>query len=205
MAKKITLFLSCFILLLMIPGTSNGQSFQKALKKHRKSYKKSFLTDSRAPLDKNGVKQIRFFDPDPAYLVEAHFHSTPNAIPFEMATYSGITKPYRQYGLITFQLGQDTLQLALYQSITLSKMPGYKDHLFLPFKDLTNGDSSYGGGRYIDLTLQDIKNDRLTLDFNRAYNPWCAYSDGYNCPIPPIENHLDVPIPAGEAGFVIEH
>jgi len=82
-----------------------------------------------------------------------------------------------------------------------SNIPAYADHLFLPFKDATNGEESYGGGRYIDLKASSIKDDKMAVDFNKTYNPWCAYSDGYNCPIPPIANHLDASLMAGEAKY----
>jgi len=77
----------------------------------------------------------------------------------------------------------------------------YRDYLFLPFKDATNGDSTYGGGRYIDIRMSEINNNTLTIDFNKAYNPYCAYSDGFNCPVPPLENHLEVALEAGERKF----
>jgi uncharacterized protein (DUF1684 family) len=84
-------------------------------------------------------------------------------------------------------------------------MPKYKNYLFVPFKDMTNGKETYGGGRYLDLETTDIQNDSVILDFNKAYNPYCAYSNGYSCPIPPKENHLAVSIEAGEKTFGKEH
>ena len=78
----------------------------------------------------------------------------------------------------------------------------YRDHLFIPFTDATSGEETYESGRYIDLEIKDIKGDRVLLDFNRAYNPYCAYVTGkFNCPIPPIENRLKIAIPAGEKSF----
>ena len=77
----------------------------------------------------------------------------------------------------------------------------YRDYLFIPFKDLSNGEATYGGGRYMDIRMDDIKNGELMLDFNKAYNPYCAYSDGYNCPVPPVENHLETEVNAGEKSF----
>ena len=77
----------------------------------------------------------------------------------------------------------------------------YKDYLFIPFTDKTSGIETYGGGRYIDLVLSDIVNKTCTIDFNKAYNPYCAYTAGYNCPIPPKENDLPVAIKAGELNF----
>ena len=64
---------------------------------------------------------------------------------------------------------------------------------------------SYGGGRYLDLRMKEIEGDKIYLDFNKAYNPFCAFSAGYSCPIPPKENHLKVAIEAGEKNFVREH
>nr|WP_305050744.1 DUF1684 domain-containing protein [Elizabethkingia bruuniana] len=86
--------------------------------------------------------------------------------------------------------------LKVYQSQDLIKKPSFKDHLFLPFRDATNEKETYGGGRYIDLRIP--KKDHLIIDFNKAYNPYCAYNAfDYNCPIVPIENKLPVEIRAG--------
>ncbi|MFT4762129.1 MAG: hypothetical protein ACI9LN_004113, partial [Saprospiraceae bacterium] len=65
----------------------------------------------------------------------------------------------------------------------------------------TNSETTYGGGRYLDFKTTDIVDGKMTIDFNKTYNPWCHYSDGYNCPIPPKENHLEVEIVAGERNF----
>ena len=80
-------------------------------------------------------------------------------------------------------------------------VPQFRNELFLPFKDKTNANGSYGGGRYIDIKISDIENGKVILDFNKAYNPWCAYSDGYSCPIPPKENHLKIAVTAGEKEY----
>jgi peptide deformylase len=91
--------------------------------------------------------------------------------------------------------------LNVYQSVALFQNPAYKNHLFLPFLDLTNGQESYSGGRYIDLSTDDIKGNNVEIDFNKAYNPYCAYSNGYRCPVPPVENNLETKIMAGEKAF----
>jgi uncharacterized protein (DUF1684 family) len=80
--------------------------------------------------------------------------------------------------------------------MALKKQKEYKKYLFIPFRDLTSGKESYGGGRYIDTEIP--AGETLILDFNRAYNPYCAYSHRYSCPIPPEENTLKVEIRAGE-------
>ena len=87
----------------------------------------------------------------------------------------------------------------LYQSLDLKKIEEYKDALFLPFTDLTSGVDSYGGGKYIDLKIP--QGTTITIDFNRAYNPYCAYNHKYSCPIPPQENDLAIEIRAGVKKF----
>ena len=77
----------------------------------------------------------------------------------------------------------------------------YKDYLFIPFTDATNGNETYEGGRYIDILITDISNNTVVIDFNKAYNPYCCYATGYHCPIPPKENALSVTINAGEKKY----
>lgn len=104
---------------------------------------------------------------------------------------------YRKYGELRFQLNGKQRRLSVYQSLALLKVPEYADYLMVPFTDKTNGFSSYGGGRYLDLRFADVQSGRVLLDFNKAYSPYCAYSTGYSCPIPPAENQLPVAIRAG--------
>jgi uncharacterized protein (DUF1684 family) len=73
------------------------------------------------------------------------------------------------------------------------------EYLFCPFKDKTNGNQTYGSGRFLDFEEKDLEN--MVLDFNYAYNPYCAYNSNYSCPIPPFENHLDVEVLAGEKNW----
>lgn len=195
--RPFLLFLFLFPLLL---HAQTPAEFRKEIRKHRKHYKKEFLEDERSPIsEKKLLRKLDFYPPDASYRLQARFETTPDSKPFEMATYSGITKPYRQHGWLSFTIDGKVQRLAVYQSLRLRNMPGFKDYLFLPFKDATNGETTYGGGRYIDFRMGDISEDgKLWIDFNKCYNPWCAYSDGYNCPVPPRENHLDIAIPAGE-------
>ncbi len=201
--QKAILFLLFLAPAMIFAQTS--KAFKKEIKKHRKHYKKEFLAEERSPLEKKDLKKLDFFDADESYKVKCTFTRTPKARPFDLATYSGKTKPYVKYGTLDFELNGQALQLAVYQSLRLAKMEEYKDYLFLPFRDMTNDETTYGGGRYIDLKIGDVENvEAIWLDFNKVYNPWCAYSDGYNCPIPPAENQLEVPISAGEKNYLGE-
>lgn len=99
------------------------------------------------------------------------------------------------FGTIAFELDGETHRLTIYQSYPLT---ANDTHLFLPFMDETSGVTSYGGGRYLDLSLNDVAHtSTVTIDFNKTYNPYCAYSKYYSCPIPPSDNTLDVEINAG--------
>jgi len=175
--------------------------YQSYIESHRTKYLQSFIKDERAPLDSADLPFVHFFEADEDYAVECKFKEADTKTPFDMATYSGITKPYRVYGYLECPVKGQNINLEIYQNIQFANIPAYADHLFLPFKDATNGEESYGGGRYIDLKASSIKDDKMAVDFNKTYNPWCAYSDGYNCPIPPIANHLDASLMAGEAKY----
>ncbi|WP_353480333.1 DUF1684 domain-containing protein [Haliscomenobacter sp.] len=167
---------------------------------HRKSYLRAFLQNPASPLSKKELKKVAFFAPDEAFLLASTFTPTLDATPFEMPTYSGESKTYVQYGIAKFTLSGQEYKLNIYR-MSGRILPQYRDLLFVPFKDQSNGESTYGGGRYLDLRVQDIVDNTLVLDFNKAYNPYCAYSDGYSCPIPPDENHLEVRILAGEKEY----
>ncbi len=195
------------ILLLLLPFFLNGQGtdYHLSIDQHREEYKEGFLKDPRSPLRQEDLANLRFYEPDSTYRVECTFELTPDEQPFELPTYSGITKSYRKYGVLTFLLDGRQHSLAVYQSMKHIRMPQYKNYLFLPYRDLTNDDTTYGGGRYIDLNRNDLDSGKAVIDFNKSYNPWCGYSDGYNCPIPPAENHLEVAIHAGEKRYDGEH
>jgi len=126
---------------------------------------------------------------------------TPGSTPFLIPTHSGKQKPFREYGTLTFVVHDSTLVLHMYQSIDLLNDAAHKDDLFVPFTDESNYEATYGGGRYIDLSTRDIKDNRILLDFNKCYNPYCAYANGFSCPIPPKENSLHVEINVGEKVF----
>ena len=179
-------------------------SYVARIQQYRREYAQDLIEGERAPLRAKDTIYLDFFPPDTAWRVEAGFTNTPEAEPFEMPTSSGRTKTFVQYGWLRFSLGGDTLQLAVYRNLMLN-LDIYKNHLFLPFKDLSSGETTYGGGRYLDLSTEDIVDGKIVLDFNLVYNPYCAFSDGYNCPIPPTINRLEVAIEAGEKAFKKDH
>ena len=142
---------------------------------------------------------LDFFEPDTTYRIMAKFTRTPEALPFMMPTTTERQTEEVVFGIITFSLHGRTHKLEVYQNQELMQQDKYRDYLFLPFADLTNGEETYGGGRYIDLTIP--KGDTILLDFNKAYNPYCAYNPKYSCPLVPKQNRLDIPIAAGVKAF----
>lgn len=171
---------------------SEIKAFQGKLNKEYRDPKESPLS----PKDRRRFESHDFFPIDSSYQVKAVFKRSRGLVEtIQMETSSGIRAKYDKYGVIEFELNGRMHQLTLYQSHRLRKMEGYEDHLFLPFTDLTSGDQSYGGGRYLDVTIP--VGNQMVIDFNKAYNPYCAYSDGYSCPIPPAENNLDTEVLAG--------
>lgn len=146
-------------------------------------------------------KFIHFFPVNKDYAVTAKFTKTDDSKWFTMETSGTIKQMYRVYGTAQFKIHDTLLQLNIYQSKSLLGNSEYKDYLFLPFTDLSSGNETYGGGRYIDLLLSDIKGDKINIDFNKCYNPYCAYEHGYSCPIPPKENDLIVYMKAGEKNY----
>jgi uncharacterized protein (DUF1684 family) len=114
---------------------------------------------------------------------------------FLMQTTTDRKPEYKKLFKLTFTLRDTVCILYAYQNVELSKREGYENYIFLPFTDPTNGFDSYGGGRYIDLRIPDT--DSMVIDFNQCYNPYCAYSGKYSCPVPPKENRLPISIYAG--------
>ena len=148
-------------------------------------------------------KYIQFYPVNKKFRIECRFERKENSPWFQMQTSGPIKKTYRIYGKISFTVNDTSVTLSIYQSQDLMKTEKYRDYLFIPFMDATTGEETYESGRYVDLLTTDIVSDKLVIDFNKAYNPYCAYvSEGYNCPVPPKENRVSVAIKAGEKKYL---
>jgi len=189
--------------LIFIPAIlffQNNSAQNKTYKDSLLSYQQNYI-NTHEVVSKADRKYIHFYTVDESYRVTASFEKINDTKGFDMNTASGVKQKYFQYGLLTFKLHDSLIHLYIYQSASLMKQKKYKDYLFVPFGDATSGFESYGGGRYLDFIISDIKKNFLLLDFNKAYNPYCAYTAGYSCPIPPRENLLNVSISAGEKNY----
>jgi len=193
--KKIILFLFCSAFTFAQKDVAAAENFQAELNK-------SYADSLKSPLMNEDLKQFKgldFYPIDEKYIVEAIFIRTKREKSFKMKTTTSRTPIYKKYGELHFSIDGKELKLNVYQNVDLKKKPGYDDYLFLPFSDLTCGKDSYIGGRYIDMRIP--KSGKVTIDFNQAYNPYCAYNYEYSCPIVPLENDLDIEINAGVKKF----
>lgn len=154
-------------------------------------------------LDQKTFKGLEFYPIDLKFRVEAKFVRTPDEKPFLMKTSTERLPEYVKYGEVHFMIDGKKFKLNLFQSTNHENEEGYEDYLFVPYTDLTSGDGSYGGGKYIDTQIPE--GGTITIDFNKAYNPYCAYSHRYSCPIPPKENDILVRIEAGVKDYKSNH
>jgi uncharacterized protein (DUF1684 family) len=142
--------------------------------------------------DRAAFPPLTYFPVDLPYRVPAALQASRGDTELEMATSTGQRRRMRRVGTLAFTLKGQPLTLTAFVDATENDMR----RLFVPFGDLTNGTETYPGGRYLDLdrTATGI----YDLDFNRAYHPFCLYNPTYDCPVPPRENRLQVPVRAGE-------
>ena len=199
-----------FILIAIVVFTScktkqtPEQKLINAAKEVQHKLNLEYADKEKSPLTDTDFKKFRSLDFYPVtakYIIKARFVRNENPVPFELATTTARKPLYQKYGTLFFELDGVKCELPVYQNLE-SLQPGakYKNHIFMPFTDLTTGGESYGGGRYIDLELPFAS--EVLLDFNRAYNPYCAYNHNYSCAIPPEENDLPVAIKAGVKAYV---
>ncbi len=199
-STKIKLFLILAIAL-QLPISVFAQDYTKQIKDYRAKCIKELMEDQRAPLKPGDDRYLRYYAPDQHFCIWANVTETPGSKPFLIATHSGKQKPFKEFGTLTFMISDTEYTLHVYQSVNLLNDLVHKDDLFLPFTDESNYTETFGGGRFLDLSIKDINNGRILLDFNKCYNMLCAYTDGFSCPIPPSENFLRTFIRAGEKMF----
>jgi uncharacterized protein (DUF1684 family) len=172
------------------------------VEKFQKELNAEYADAKTSPLlaeDLEHFKALDFYPANEKGYVVAEFIRTENEKPFEMPTSTSRKPMYVKYGEAHFQLEGKEFKLNIYRNIELSKKEEYKDHLFLPFSDLTSGKESYIGGKYIDLKIPS--GNTIGIDFNLSYNPYCAYNHKYSCPKVPLENDLAIEIKAGVKKF----
>lgn len=194
--KALIYFISFFAPVILM-----AQSLEQEIQSYRDKQIQEMVKDEFGPLRKDQVEYVTFYPAKQDYVVTAAVEQLFNEPTFRMPTYDGTSNEYKRYGFLNFELNGKKYKLTAYQSVALFQNATYKNHLFVPFMDNTTGETSYEGGRYLDLSISDIKDGKIKIDFNKAYNPYCAYSNGYRCPQPPKDNILNAAIEAGEKKY----
>ena len=183
---------------LLITFTTFSQRSKEEIEVLRQEHESELRDTSNHMLEATELakfKGLDYYEFNSDYQLEAAFEKNKGK-KFEMPTSTDRLPVYRRYGYVTFTIDSVSYELTVYQNIKLRKTKEYRDYLFIPFRDATSRETTYGGGRYLDISIPETES--ITIDFNLAYNPHCAYSHHYSCPIPPEENTLNVKIEAGE-------
>lgn len=201
MLKKIALAVAIIgIIFYSLNDTKpSASAYLSQLNKFRRDKNQTFRQGENSPLETTQKAQfdsLKYYPGDPALLPHADVSRNEKPDTVLLQTTDNKAEKYLNWGLVKFSINDTPQQLRLYL-----KANGRDSTLFIPFTDLTNGHDTYGGGRYLDAPIPKLNESEIALDFNRAYNPFCAYNNAYSCPVPPAENRLQVAIAAGEKSF----
>jgi len=186
------------------PARSIGMPEQEAeLLIFMREEKDQFLKEHpQSPIQeeiRDNFKGLDYFPVNPFYRFHCRLNRYPDPEAVRMMTSAGVERDYLKVGYVRFIIDGRVQTLQAYRSAQEDRSEGEGETLFVPFKDATSGKESYGAGRYLE--IEENPDGSFLVDFNRAYNPFCAYSERYSCPYPPRENWLDVEVKAGEKKF----
>ncbi len=196
-----TLLILIFLCTSLLGIAQTNKEIKNEIKAYQSEENEKFGNAETTILDSLGFisfKKLKFYKIDLEYRVEAKLTRTPNAKPFLMKTSTDRLPEYVKYAIAEFVIDGKEFKLNIYKSTRPVEKPE-EDYVFIPFTDLTSGDGSYGGGKYLELEVPE--GDTMIIDFNLAFNPYCAYNHRYSCPIPPKENDLLIRIEAGVKDF----
>jgi hypothetical protein len=195
--NKWLLFLIPVIALLAyysIPTTKPVDETGADVAKIRSDKDENFRNSDESPIkDKASFKGLNYYSFNKDYIIDFALEKAEKTETVDIKMTDGTTEKLILFGKIKGEFKDFTIALTIYQR--------ENGDFFLPFKDKTAPTETYGGGRYLDLPLKNAKNNQLRVDFNLAYNPFCAYNEDFACPIPPAENTLPIRIEAGEKLF----
>ncbi len=168
-----------------------SDNYAKTVLALRQAKDEALKTEKDSPIeDKTNFKGLHYFEVNPVYKVVATLDKLTSGQSIKIAMTGGETEEYEAFANLTFELDGKNCALKVF------KTP--EGNLFLPFRDLTSNKETYGAGRYLDLKMEDIKDQSIEIDFNLCYQPYCAYNPSFTCPVPPAENFLNVALKVGE-------
>lgn len=202
-SKNILLIISVVLIVIIVMyafyGSQNDPAYADEIAKEREDKDRFMKTSNESPFakEKESYTALKYFPADPKYRIIADLKPVENKKPVILKTNDGKEQHYIEYAYAEFDLDQFHNKLLIYEVMDMGPIRG---KLFLAFGDATSAEETYGAGRYLDI-IKTPGSQTITLDFNKAYNPYCAYIDSYSCPLPPVENILNVAIRAGEKSY----
>ena len=187
------------ILYYSFTGGASDQDYIGNVNKERQAKDEFMKSGGDSPFgeEKKNFKGLNYFPPDLKYRISAKLASIDNKKMIVLPTSDGKEKKYLEYAFAEFELNDTPCKLLILEIVDNNQ---YRGTLFLAFADSTSAIETYGAGRYLDLKKTPGATS-ITLDFNEAYNPYCAYSDNFSCPFPPKENLLRTAVKAGEKKY----
>lgn len=185
------------IVIYSMQGSESGSDYLQEAKKKREEKIQYLASSEQSPFQKFNKPFIspEYFPIQPEYRINATLERIQERQITIITTSTGSEEKYLKFAYAKFKIKGETLRLLILKPVGFGTMNNY----FTAFSDKTSGNETYGGGRYLDLEIG--KSDRITIDFNQAYNPYCAYTSEYACPLPPAENALPLKIEAGEKDY----
>jgi hypothetical protein len=191
------LFVSMFLVFCQACSGQSPEEYIQGIEDHRVKLDDYMRTSSGSPFVNQPFNGLQFFDIDQSYSVVAKVDKLEKLAYLEIPTSDGKEERYLKFGYAVFKLQDQEQKLLLLKK---AGVLGRVEQVFIPFSDLTNGESTYGGGRYLDVPYSNTPN--INLDFNKAYNPYCEYNPKFSCPLPPVDNKLRIAIEAGEKSYI---
>ncbi|WKN44795.1 DUF1684 domain-containing protein [Tunicatimonas pelagia] len=191
---------SVAILVYALQGGESEEDYTERILKERENIRNFLRGSDESPFAPDSVqfKELSYYEPNPAYQVAARLKRVEDHKLLTLPTSDGKDEKYIRYGYADFEIEERPQRLLVLQPFEQQQPP----MLFVAFADATSGEETYGGGRYLNVEMPSRTGQKtLSLDFNLAYNPYCAYNPTFSCPLPPRENVLDIPIPVGEKNF----
>jgi uncharacterized protein (DUF1684 family) len=201
--KNIILIIAATLVLVVVfinlNNNTTSADYANTIEKERKEKDDFMRNSSESPFTDSAstFTGLKYFPPNEKYRIIAQLKPIENKKTIQLTTNDGEQKTYLEYALAEFSIDNKESSLLILEMI---EMGPFRGTLFLAFADGTSANETYGAGRYLDIKKVPGSTS-ITLDFNKAYNPYCAYTDKFSCPFPPSQNLLDIPILAGEKRY----
>lgn len=182
-----------------LSGGQSDEEYIQVIEKSREDKNALLKSGDESPFadSTETFTALKYFPPDSKYRITANLVSIDSKKMIALPTSDGKEQKYLEYAFATFSLDGVENKLLLLEVMDMGPQRG---KLFLAFADATSADETYGAGRYLDIKKVPGATS-ITLDFNLAYNPYCAYSDKFSCPFPPKDNIIKIAIRAGEKNY----